>query len=88
MAQGVKNTKSIPEDAGLIPGLIQWVKGSGVAESCSVDCRCSSDPALLWLWCSPAAAAPIRSLAWELPYAPGKALKRAKNKNNVAILFW
>ena len=24
------------------------------------------DPVLLWLWCSPAAVAPIRPLAWEL----------------------
>ena len=31
------------EVAGPIPGLTQWVK----------------DPPLLWLWCRPAAAAPI-----------------------------
>ena len=43
----------------LIPGLAQWVK----------------DPALLWLWCRPAAVAPIRPLAWEAPYAVGAALK-------------
>ena len=42
--------------------------------------RCGSDPALLRLWCRPAAAAPIRLLAWELPYASGAALKGQKTK--------
>ena len=43
--------------------------------------RCGSDPMLLllWLWCRSAAAAPIRPLDWELPYATGVALKRKKN---------
>ena len=36
---------------------------------------------LLRLWCRLAAAAPIRPLAWDLPYAIGAALKRRKNKN-------
>ena len=31
--------------------------------------------ALLWLWCRPAAVAPIHPLAWELPYAAAAALK-------------
>ena len=31
--------------------------------------RCGSDLVLLWLWCRPAAAAPIQPLAWKLPYA-------------------
>ena len=42
-------------------------QGSGVAMSCGVGCRRGSDPTLLWLW--PAAVAPIRPLAWEIPYA-------------------
>ena len=42
--------------------------------------RCSSDPASLWLWCRPAATAPIRPLAWESPYAKGKALEKAKKE--------
>ena len=38
--------------------------------------KLGSDPALLWLWCRTAAAAPIRPLAWEPLYARGAALKR------------
>ena len=37
--------------------------------------RLDLDLALLWLWCGPAAVVLIRSLAWELPYASGAALK-------------
>ena len=45
--------------------------------------RCSSDPALLWLWCRPTDTAPIGPLAWEPPCAAGAALemeKRPKKK--------
>ena len=38
----------------------------------------TKDPALLWLWCRPAAAVPIPPLAWKLPYATGAAKKRKK----------
>ena len=41
------------------------------------------DLALLWLWCKPAAAAPIQPLAWELPYATGVALKKKKKKESI-----
>ena len=54
--------------------------GSGIAVSCAVGRRHSSDPALLWLWRRPAAILPIGLLAWEPPYAVGVALKSKKTK--------
>ena len=48
--------------------------------SCGVGHRRGSDPALLWLWCRPAAVALIGSLAWEPPQAAGAALNRQKDK--------
>ena len=48
--------------------------------SYGVGCRHSLDPALLWLWCRLAAAAPIQPLAWEPPHDMGVALKRQKKK--------
>ena len=61
---------------GSIPGPTQWVKDPAIDVNCGVGCRCSSDPALLWLWHRPAAAAPIQILAWERPYAADVSLKK------------
>ena len=57
--------------------------------SCGVDCRCGSDPVLLWLWCRLVATAPIGPLAWELPYAAVAAqemAKRQKKKKKIHML--
>ena len=48
--------------------------------SCGVGRRCSLDMA--WLRLLPMAIAPIRPLAWELPYAVGAALNRTGKQTN------
>ena len=53
-----------------------------MAVSCGVGCRCGLDLVLLWLWCRPAAAAPIQPLAWEPTYAASSALKKTKKTKN------
>ena len=50
--------------------------------SCGVGHRLGWDLALLWLWCKPAATAPIGLLAWEPPYATGVALKKKTKKGH------
>ena len=57
--------------------------------SCGIGHRHGLDPALLWLWCRPAATASIRLLAWEPPYAVAKNEKGKKTtttkKGNLAF---
>ena len=48
--------------------------------NCGIGCRCSLDPALLWLWHKPVATVPIQPLALEAPYVVGAALKDKKKK--------
>ena len=62
------------EVVGWVPGLAQWVKGSGVAMSCGVG----SDLTFLWLWRRLVDTAPIGPLAWEPPYAPRSGPRNGK----------
>ena len=54
--------------------------------SCGVGRRRGSDLVLRWLWRRPAAAALIRPLAWEPPYAMGVALEKTKKKKKKKVL--
>ena len=56
------------------------LSGLRIRPCCGVCCRCGLDLALLQLWHRPAATAPIKSLAWEPPYATGAALGKQTNK--------
>ena len=87
MPQWVNNPTSIYKDVGSIPSLAQWVKGSGIATSCSVGDRCGWDLMLPWLWHRPAAMAPIRFLAREPPNAAGATLKKRKKKKENKFLL-
>ena len=78
-------TDQYPWGCGFHPWPHSVGRGSGVAVSCGVGGRCSSDPAWLWLWLRLAAAAPIWFLAWELPYAVDAALKRKKEKKSCLL---
>ena len=53
-----------------------------MAVSCGVGHRCDSDPVLLCLWRRLVATAPIRPLAWELPYAMSVTLKSRKKQKD------
>ena len=51
-----------------VPSLAS-LSGMGILychELCDASHKHGSDPALLWLWCWPAAIAPIQPLAWEI----------------------
>uniref|UniRef100_A0A8D1XU51 Peptidase M12B propeptide domain-containing protein n=1 Tax=Sus scrofa TaxID=9823 RepID=A0A8D1XU51_PIG len=65
---------------GLIPDLAQGLKGSGVAMSYDVGCRCSSDPVLLWLWHRLVATAADLTPSLGTSYAAGATLKDPPTK--------
>ena len=70
----------------MIPGLAQWVRRSSVATGCGGGGGCGSG--LSSLWHRPAAAAPIGTLAWDLPYATGVALKISTQINKRVFFFF
>ena len=79
MSQQVKNPTSIHENADLIPGFPQWVKGLACHKLwCRLQMRLGS--LLLQLWHKLAAAAPVQPVAWELPYAIGVAPQKNSSK--------
>ena len=64
---------------------LAWLSGLGIwcCHKLWCRCRCSSHPVLWWLWCRPAAAPPVRPLAWELgmpQVQPRKSKKKKKKK--------
>ena len=86
MARQLMNLTSVHEDVGsalaLFSGLRIW-------RCRELWCRSQTrlGPALLWLWCRPAATALIGSLAWELPYATDVALKRQKEEREKELFL-
>ena len=82
VAQWAKNPTSFHEDAGLIPGLVPWLKDPALLQA-AVQVL---DAAWIRYCCGcgvgPEAAASFQPLVWELPYDTGMAIEKEKNKYN------
>ena len=86
MAQWVRNPTSACEDVGLIPDLTLWVKDLALGKLWH-SLQMQLGAAMPRLWCRPAAAALIQSLAWELPYAAGAAFRSTTKPNKKRSSF-
>ena len=74
-----------PGGCGFDPWPCSLDEGSSIAVSCGVGRRCGSDRRYCGCgvsWQEVGAAAPIRLLAWEFPYALGVALKKQNKQIN------
>ena len=88
MAKQVTNPTSIHEDVGSNPGPCSVGQGPSVAMSGGVGCRHGSEPVLLWLWCRPAAVAPIQPQPGNIHMLQGEALKKQKKNKNKCMDRW
>ena len=68
----------LPEDAGLIPDLAQWVKDPALQQAPGVSGFRS---------CVAAAAPPICPLGWERPYTSGVAVKSKRKHKKELYTF-
>ena len=84
VAQRKTNPTSIHEDTGSIPGLTQWVKGSGIPTSYGVSHRRGSD--LVLLWRRLAEAAPIWRPSLETSICHRYGPKKQKKEKRIYIL--
>ena len=83
MAQWLTNRTRNYEVADSIPASLSGLRIQCCHELwCSLKICSGSDLALLWLWSRLAAVALIRFLAWEPPYATGKAPPKKQKQTN------